>query len=67
MKNIEIIPEKEGVHIKNLINEKSADAGLTIIGFTGELLKHFQEKLFADYDDLGTILFVNSHNQKAIE
>lgn len=67
MKNIEIIPEEEGVNIKSLINQKSADAGLTIIGFNGESLKHYQEQLFTGYENLGSVLFVNSHNQKEIE
>ena len=67
MKNIEIIPEEEGVNIKGLINQKSADAGLTIIGFNGESLKHNEDQLFDGYENLGTILFVNSHNQKEID
>lgn len=66
-KNIEIIPEKEDVNIKTLINEKSAEAALTILGFREELLKHDSEKAFMGYDSLGTVLFVNSHNQKEID
>ncbi len=66
-RNIEIIPEKEGVNIKTLINEKSAGAGLTILGFREERLKHDGEKAFMGYDGLGTVLFVNSHNQKEID
>ena len=66
-KNIEIIPEAEDVNIKSLINQKSSDAGLVILGFREEQLKHDGEKVFQGYDELGTVLFVNSHNQKAIE
>jgi hypothetical protein len=67
LKNIEILPETEGVNIKDLMNEKSADAGITIMGFSGQTLKHEGEKSFEGYDKLGTILFVNSHDQKEIE
>ncbi|MFP4488026.1 MAG: hypothetical protein ACLFN1_01855 [Bacteroidales bacterium] len=65
-KSIELIVEEEGVNPKDLINERSKDAGLTMIGFRGEALKH-KIDVFSDYDELGTILFVNSHNQKMIE
>jgi hypothetical protein len=66
-KNIEIIPETEAVNIKSLINEKSSEAGLVILGFREEQVKHDGEKVFLGYHDLGTVLFVNSNNQKAIE
>ncbi len=66
-KNIEIIPEMKDVNIKSLINKKSAEAGLTILGFRGEHLKKERESAFVGYDDLGTVLFVNSHNQKEID
>ncbi len=66
-KNIEIIPENEQVNIKSLINDKSSDAGLTILGFSEDQLTHDGEMIFTGYDNLGTILFVNSHNQKEIE
>nr|MDA3833944.1 hypothetical protein [Spirochaetales bacterium] len=64
--SIEVIVEEADVNPKDLINEKSKDAALTMIGFRGEALKH-KEDVFSDYDELGTILFVNSHNQKMIE
>ncbi len=66
-KNIQIITEKENVSIKSLINEKSADAGLTILGFRGDQLKFENTELFTGYDNLGTVLFVNSHHQVEIE
>ncbi len=66
-KNIEIITEEENVSIKSLINEKSADAGLTILGFRGDQLKLQNEDLFNGYDNLGTVLYVNSHHQMEIE
>ena len=65
-KNIEIIPENENVNIKSLINKRYSDAGLVIPGFRDEQVKHDKEKVFQDYEDLGTILFVNTHNQTDI-
>ena len=65
--NIEVIIENEDVSPKTIINKKSRDAGLTIIGFREEGLKKKKEQLFIGYDEIGTVLFVNSHNQKIIE
>ena len=65
-KNIEIIEQDEKVSPKKFINEKSADAGLTVIGFRGEQVKHDREQLFLGYDGVGDILFVNARNQKDI-
>ncbi len=67
LQNIEIIIQKEDVSAKSIINEYSADAALTIIGFRDELLKHEENNFFTGYDDVGNILFVNSHNEKIIE
>ncbi|NQT77830.1 MAG: amino acid permease [Bacteroidetes bacterium] len=65
-KNIQIIKKDENVSSKVLINEHSAEAGLTIIGFRAEHIKHYGTDLFMDYDVVGDILFVNSHRQKEI-
>ena len=65
-KNIEIILAESGKTTKNLINEKSSYAALTMIGFKVEGLKHEGEQNFLGYDEVGTILFVNSTNQKEI-
>ncbi|MCF6366939.1 MAG: amino acid permease [Bacteroidales bacterium] len=65
--NIEIIIQSEDVAPKTIINEYSSDAGLTIIGFREEMLTHEESKHFQNYDDIGNILFVNSHNKKDIE
>ncbi len=65
-KNIEILIEQPDINPKKLIIEKSKDAALVLIGFRGESLKH-DDDVFSGYEELGTILFVNSHNQKMIE
>lgn len=67
LKNIEIIPNDGGISIKSLINLKSSEAALTIVGFRGDHLKHERENIFTGFDDLGNILFVHSQTQKEIE
>lgn len=65
-KNIRILKKEENVHIKTLINEKSSEAGLTLLGFRGEQLKHDKQSLFTGYDNVGNILFVNARQEKII-
>jgi len=65
--NIEIIHEQIDVSSRELINKRSADAGLTIIGFRGESLKHEKSGLFTGYQEIGNILFINSNSQKTID
>lgn len=65
--NIKVIQQDEDINPKVLINAKSIDAGLTIIGLRGEQIKHQGEELFQGYEGLGDLLFVNSHKQKEIE
>jgi len=65
-KNIQVLGEMGNQNTRSLINEHSAHAGLTIIGFHSELLKHQGARVFQGYDDVGNILFVNSHSQKEI-
>lgn len=65
--NIEIMIEDENISSKEIINIKSENAGLTLIGFRAEILKHEGVKYFENYDSLGNILFVNSNKEKSIE
>jgi len=67
LQNIQIIVEKEGVSAKAMINERSSDAGLTILGFRTESINHLKQELFSGYDEIGNIIFLNSHSQKLIE
>ncbi len=64
--NIEIIRLEQGDSVKNQINERSATAALIMTGFKPENLKHNGEVVLGGYDETGTILFVNSNNQKEI-
>ncbi|WP_224490884.1 hypothetical protein [Robertkochia flava] len=59
--------EEEGKSYKSIINSNSANAGLTIIGFHEDSLRHLGVNAFEGYGDLGSILFVNSFTQKLIE
>jgi len=63
--NIEIIKVDEKVSHKTLINAKSSEAGLTVIGFREEHLKYYEE-LFLGYDKLGDIVFVNASKERQI-
>lgn len=65
--NIEIILEQEEVASRDIINQKSADAGLTILGFRGETLKNQKSDLFTGYDKLGNVLFINANSRKVID
>ncbi len=64
--NIRLLKNNENSRIRDIINKKSADADLTIVGFKAELLKKQKEELFNGYDNLGNVLFVNSISEKEI-
>lgn len=66
-KNIKIIQRTDEISTKTIINKTSKNAGLILVGLREEIVKHEKENTFAGYDDLGTILFVHSKEQKAIE
>ncbi|MFO7615594.1 MAG: hypothetical protein R6W71_13250 [Bacteroidales bacterium] len=66
-KNIEVIPHDENVSSKKIINKYSATAGLTLIGFNAERLRHSGPDVFSGYDELGNVLFVNASNPKDIQ
>jgi amino acid transporter len=65
--NVEIITLRENVNPKIIINEKSANAGLTLIGFRGEMVKQYGEKFFQGYEGVGDIVFVNANKYKEIK
>lgn len=65
--NIEVISRKEERDTRTIINEKSQEADLTIVGFRDELLTHNGTKLFEGYDGIGNVLFVNASHQKEIQ
>lgn len=64
--NIEIITKSEGVSEKDIINQKSREADLTIVGFQYEQVKHTGHETFLGYDKIGNVLFVNARSKKSI-
>ncbi len=62
-KNVEFISSKEGVDRRTIINERSRDADLSIVGFLGEALRHQKTGLFTGYDGIGNVLFVNTKKE----
>lgn len=67
LQNIKILTTDSGKSYKSIINAHSYNAGLTIIGFHEDSLRHLDTNTFDGYDDLGNILFVNSFKKKIIE
>ena len=65
--NIEIIPRDNTTSVRSIINDKSADADLTIIGFRNAALKHKGSELMHGYDQIGNTLFVHSEDEKKIK
>ncbi len=65
--NIEVISKVEGKTNKELINENSSSADLSIIGFRSEAVKQLGDEVFEDYYEAGNILFVNARNEKEIK
>lgn len=66
-KNIEFISQKSDLSTKHIINEKSKDADLTIVGLIEKLVEHLGVKAFDGYDNVGNVLFVNAADSKEIK
>ena len=66
-RNISIIEKTEEKGNKELINENSSLADLTIVGFRSEAIKQIGEELFLGYEQTGDVLFVNSTHSKEIK
>jgi len=64
--NIELIPQKENIDTKTIINQKSKRADLTIIGVRSESVKHSGAAVFMGYDNIGDVLFVNTKTMKSL-
>ena len=65
--NIEFITQKQELSARSIVNEKSQDADLTIIGFREEMVKHAGRELFEGYPAVGNVLFVNTAEGKNIK
>lgn len=58
--NVEFITQQPDTDRKAIINDKSIDADLTILGFQGKALKRQKEKLFEGFDQISNVLFVSA-------
>ncbi|MBW8051149.1 MAG: amino acid permease [Cytophagales bacterium] len=65
-KNINVVAQIQNKDVRELINENSVEADLTIVGFRSEAIKHKSVELFNGYDDIGNVLFVNTSKEKEI-
>jgi hypothetical protein len=64
--NIELIENLDERPFKDIINERSSEADLSIIGFTDSDITDKNSTTFESYDNLGTVLFVNASDAKDI-
>ncbi|MBU0558585.1 MAG: amino acid permease [Bacteroidetes bacterium] len=65
-KNIEVITSEEK-SFKSLVGEYSREAGLTILGFKEEHIRHEGTQFFEGYEEVGDILFVDAHEEIEIK
>ena len=60
-KNVEVLPlRQKSADRRSTINAGCRDADLVIAGFDGKLLKKQKSALFQGYEDVGSVLFVNT-------
>lgn len=64
--NIEIVSLEENQTLSHAVEVHSHRAGLTIIGFREEIIKHDPIGFFKEFDPIGDILFVNASHAKEI-
>jgi amino acid transporter len=65
--NITVLEKKPETGIRETIGQKSQDADLLIVGFREEAIRRKGKELFAGYEQMGNVLFVNSHERKSIK
>ncbi len=66
--NIEMVQLPENQIISEVVTEHSRHAGLTIIGFREEIIRHESAtRFFTDFPAIGDILFVNASLSKNID
>ncbi|MDR0386021.1 MAG: amino acid permease [Prevotellaceae bacterium] len=65
--NIEIVTFVENQTVGEIVAKHSKYAGLTIIGFREEIIKHDPDAFFGDFAEIGDTLFVNASTSKNID
>ncbi|PPK85177.1 amino acid transporter [Neolewinella xylanilytica] len=58
--NIEVLCRLDDTDVRGVIASRSGEADLVIMGFRDEALKRMKKELFAGYDEIGNVLFVNA-------
>lgn len=66
LSNIEFVMLDKEHTFSDIVQERSSQAGLTIIGFHEDLIKHEPVTFFFDFKNMGDIFFVNSSSPKEI-
>jgi hypothetical protein len=65
-RNINLIENLENRSYRDIINETSAEADLTVLGFSDDDIESRGTEIFARYEEMGAILFVNAQKSKII-
>jgi amino acid transporter len=65
--NIEIVTFVESQTTGEIITQHSKYAGLIIIGFREEIIKHEPDDFFGDFDETCDVLFVNASTSRNID
>ncbi|MEM6398579.1 MAG: amino acid permease [Bacteroidota bacterium] len=58
--NIEVICRQDDADTRSVINARSGDADLVIVGFQDKAIKKLGKEMFAGYEGVGNVLFVNA-------
>ncbi|MDR2980217.1 MAG: amino acid permease [Bacteroidales bacterium] len=66
LSNIEVVLLTDETCVHAAVLERSANAALTIIGFSDEVINNENVKFFHDYKEMGDVLFVNASQGKEI-
>ncbi len=64
--NIDVLCRRDGDDSRSVIAHRSGEADLVILGFRDEALKRLKGDLFAGYEDIGNVLFVNASEEVKI-
>lgn len=65
--NITVLAQKPETGVRQTINQESQDADLIVVGFREEAIRRKGKELFAGYEQMGNVLFVNSNERKQIK
>jgi amino acid transporter len=66
-KNVQFIRQADSNNFKDVINERSKDADLTVLGFNDRDIQDKSSNFFDAYEQIGNALFVNAQRHLNIE